>query len=398
MNRLLLVSKLLMFGMLVWFSALTLPLKAQDAQPPPPAVTNPDDELMKRIKELEKRMKEMEKDFEEQTPALVPPVIPDDNGAGDIDDLQKQMFDLLDRLREHSGKNLPLAEPAGAYLGIEFRDLSTKEAGALGLKWGEGIVVKDVVPESPAAKADVKPGDVIVEIAGAKVRASWELVNAVRSSNPGDELKLTILRDGKKLEITVTLGAPEDMPKSFRMKPRALPQLPPFNPGGGFFAMPGGNVQTPEDVPAVEVRVQNEGSEATLTIRSNALALTDELRALLKPSEKEEQAVEQALAEARNEVAQKLTPVVTSAMEGRGGIIFDNAALQTVLDETLKNLEKKIKAALPDDKFKTWQNYAETHKYMSQSFSVTRNMGKAVQPPAGPTGPAVAPPPNVMTF
>jgi len=375
-----------------------VPVKAEDAQPPPPSVTNPDDELMKRVRELEKRMKEMEKELQEKTPSLVPPGVPEGTEPGDIDELQKQMFDLLERLREHSlppGRGPALAQPAGAYLGIEFRDLSPKEAGALGLKWGEGIAVKDVVPESPAAKADIKPGDVIIEVAGAKVRASWELVNAVRSSSPGDELKLTILRDGKNQEITVTLGSPEEMPRSFRMRPPAMPPVSPFSPGGGFFATPRQDAQAPEDVPSIEVKVQSEGSEATLTIRTSALALTNELRSLLKPDEKEEQAIEQALAEARNEVAQKLTPVVTAAMEGRGGIIFDNAALQAVLDETLKNLEKQLKAALPDDKFKIWQNYAETHKYMSQSFSVTRSAGRTLQPPAGPVS---APPPNVKTF
>jgi len=69
-----------------------------------------------------------------------------------------------------------------------------------------GVAITGVVDNSPAAKAGLKPGDVIVGIGERKVTDLRGLRRAMRRLNIGDKLKVKVLRDGQPLEVEVTLG------------------------------------------------------------------------------------------------------------------------------------------------------------------------------------------------
>jgi serine protease Do len=71
---------------------------------------------------------------------------------------------------------------------------------------GEGVIVNDVRGESPAAKAGVKAGDVISEFDGEKVRSARQLTRLVQETPAGRSVKMAVVRDGKRVELTV---APE---------------------------------------------------------------------------------------------------------------------------------------------------------------------------------------------
>lgn len=67
----------------------------------------------------------------------------------------------------------------------------------------DGVVVKDILAEGPAAKSKLRPADVITEVAGRRVVTSQQLINEVRSKKIGAPLKLTVYRKGKEMDVTV---------------------------------------------------------------------------------------------------------------------------------------------------------------------------------------------------
>jgi putative serine protease PepD len=72
---------------------------------------------------------------------------------------------------------------------------------------GSGARVVSVQPDSPAADAGLRPGDVVTAIDDRPVTSSTELTAAVRSRTPGDEVRLTVRRDGSTETLQVTLGS-----------------------------------------------------------------------------------------------------------------------------------------------------------------------------------------------
>lgn len=88
------------------------------------------------------------------------------------------------------------AAPAGAYLGVMLDHIED----------GDGCMLADILPDGPAAKAGLKPEDVIVGFNGRKIADARALLAAVAGQKPGDLVKLQVRRAGKLLDIQVTLG------------------------------------------------------------------------------------------------------------------------------------------------------------------------------------------------
>ena len=92
------------------------------------------------------------------------------------------------------------------WLGVQIQPVTSDVADALGLKQAAGALVTEPQAGSPAAKAGVKAGDVIVSIDGGAIKDSRELAQKVGTMSPGSSVKLGLLRDGSQETITVTLA------------------------------------------------------------------------------------------------------------------------------------------------------------------------------------------------
>ena len=97
------------------------------------------------------------------------------------------------------------------YIGIGISDVTPDEARFFNVKSTEGAVVTQVEPDSPGAKAGLKVGDIITGLNGKPVSGAGELQVEVVESRPGTTLDLEALRDGKTVNLPVTL---ETMGKS----------------------------------------------------------------------------------------------------------------------------------------------------------------------------------------
>lgn len=93
-----------------------------------------------------------------------------------------------------------------AQLGVSGSDVTPAIASAYELDVEEGALVAGVVPGSGAEEAGIEPGDVIVEVDGERVASMTQLTGVVRQHAPGDQLTLTLSRDGQPVEVLATLG------------------------------------------------------------------------------------------------------------------------------------------------------------------------------------------------
>ena len=93
-----------------------------------------------------------------------------------------------------------------AKLGVTIQDLNQALADSFGLKRPDGALVANVAPNSAAASAGLKSGDVITEVNGQPVVRSGELSSLIGLSAPGERVKLTIWRDRSARAIEARLG------------------------------------------------------------------------------------------------------------------------------------------------------------------------------------------------
>jgi serine protease Do len=96
------------------------------------------------------------------------------------------------------------------YIGISLRPVDEVSAKSLKLEKVIGALVDDILKDSPAEKAGIEPGDVILELDGKPVNSSNDLQSLVAQRRAGDKVNLKIWRDGKSITKSVTLKKRDD--------------------------------------------------------------------------------------------------------------------------------------------------------------------------------------------
>ncbi len=115
------------------------------------------------------------------------------------------------------------------YLGVFIQDLDEKMAKSFGYK-GKGVLVEDFAsPDAPAAKAGLKPGDIITAVNGIDVATATELRQIVAAVLPDQTIKLAVFREGKSISIDVKLSE----------QPANADAIGKAGPGTGKDAAPG---------------------------------------------------------------------------------------------------------------------------------------------------------------
>jgi S1-C subfamily serine protease len=127
----------------------------------------------------------------------------------------------IDTVRAEINQLKTTGEVDHAFIGISGGTITPDLAKAINLPVDEGVIVQSVVKDGPADKAGIEGGntsatiegakvslggDIVTAVDGKKVAGMDELVELINEADPGDELELTILRDGSTKTATVTLG------------------------------------------------------------------------------------------------------------------------------------------------------------------------------------------------
>lgn len=96
------------------------------------------------------------------------------------------------------------------YIGVSIKDVDQKEAKGLGLDKAQGVLVQDVLKGGAGEDAGLKVGDVILTVDGKNVNAANELQTIIGQKRPGETASLKVFRDGKSMEMSVTLKARDE--------------------------------------------------------------------------------------------------------------------------------------------------------------------------------------------
>ncbi len=92
------------------------------------------------------------------------------------------------------------------WLGVVIQNVSDDIANSIGMKEAKGAMITKVTEDGPAAKEDLKAGDVIVEVNGEKIEDSRDLARKIAELHPNTPVKLSIVRYGEKREVDMKLG------------------------------------------------------------------------------------------------------------------------------------------------------------------------------------------------
>jgi serine protease Do len=101
-----------------------------------------------------------------------------------------------------------------AYLGVTIQPIDSELSKQFGVPVGKGALVTDVRPDSPAAAANLEPGDLILKFNGKEIHGPRDLQGVVERLKVGSKSPMQIVRDGKNMTIDVTA---QEMPKNYSL-------------------------------------------------------------------------------------------------------------------------------------------------------------------------------------
>ncbi|WP_442601572.1 S1C family serine protease [Paenibacillus sp. KN14-4R] len=109
---------------------------------------------------------------------------------------------VLDNLKN----NVKIPKEPVPFVGISMNDIDKDWVSELKLSSTDGAIVADVTRKSPAFKAGIRPYDVVVDINGNKIKNSAELQTKIKSFKVGEKITLGLMRDGKKIDVSIEIG------------------------------------------------------------------------------------------------------------------------------------------------------------------------------------------------
>ena len=179
------------------------------------------------------------------------------NSGGALVDLSGELVGINTAIYSQSGGNIGIgfAIPANiardimeqlvqfgevqrGFLGTQFQDLTRELAEAFDLPVSQGAILTSVAPDSPAAAAGLKPGDVITRFNRREVSSAADLRNQIGLARVGTEVELNYLRNGQPHTVSVSVGARDEaaLSKAFkneRLANMTLGDIPENSPAYG---------------------------------------------------------------------------------------------------------------------------------------------------------------------
>jgi serine protease Do len=171
------------------------------------------------------------------------------------------------------------------YLGVQIQAVTPEIAEGLGLKEAQGALVADVQGDTPAAKAGIKAGDVVLSVDGQPIKDARELSRRIAGLQPGATVKLNVLRDGKERTFEIVLSKlPEQRAAEKPNAPKREQQGSEL-PRLGLSLAPANSVAGAGREGVVVTEVDPKGPAAERGLKSGDVILEVAGRAVANPAE-----------------------------------------------------------------------------------------------------------------
>ena len=151
------------------------------------------------------------------------------NSGGALVDVQGNLLGINTAIYSRSGGNMGIGfaipvstarqvlegivkdgQVTRGWLGVEPTEITPEMAETFGLKQTQGVIITGVLQDGPAAKAGIKPGDVLLRVAGKDIQNVGELLTHIASLPPGQQVKVELARRNAAMTLDVT---PAQRPK-----------------------------------------------------------------------------------------------------------------------------------------------------------------------------------------
>ena len=191
------------------------------------------------------------------------------------------------------------------WLGVQVQPVTAAIADSMGLKKAEGALVDQPQPDSPAAKAGIKAGDVITAVNGTAIKDARALAQQIARSAPGSSAKLSVLRDGKTDTIDVTLATMPKQQQEADAQPQQQQEEPSAQQHLGMSLAPAQDVEGSGRQGVVVLGVDPNGPAAQNGMETGDVILDVSGKAVQTPSEVRE-AIDQTRTQGRHSVLMRV--------------------------------------------------------------------------------------------
>ena len=144
--------------------------------------------------------------------------------------------------RESGPRVVDVVVGQSSRIGVSVRDVGDDDQTKLKLPAASGVLVEEVTRESPAETAGLKPGDVIVEFDGERVKGTRQFTRLVQETPPGRKVQVSVMRDGQRVPLSVEprasgrgryfgdLDGMPDIARNWFLPAPPVPPVPPVPP------------------------------------------------------------------------------------------------------------------------------------------------------------------------
>lgn len=194
----------------------------------------------------------------------------------------------IDKARRVVSNLIQYGEVPETWVGLTVQDISERMARYLDLRSG-GVMVKKVDSGSPAEKAGVREGDIILELGGLRIRSTVDFNSSMKGYTAGDAVRVSLLREGESLKIRLVVRPfPEDLAETLgyelfgvrvaaarsgrgviitEIRPRSHLAEIGVRPGDVIHQIDEMVVNGPDDFEKAVVKYRNRGSVVILLVR-----------------------------------------------------------------------------------------------------------------------------------